>query len=189
MQYIIPYLQQITKNFRFPSKTNTFHQTEDWGGPSFPQSFIPLTPWATKWLMRLACTGRWNLSSSKVWRDDTGYCKLPVSDRMGGWLFLRWHPGIPTSKWFFGTTRITWSIVGNVFWREVMSKQHMEVTYDYFYGTKEIYIIWRKISQMQVSHICLKMIFTKHRPFTGKVDIKWMILTSKKWTLPLGQCN
>ena len=125
MQYIIPYLQQITKNFRFPSKTNTFHQTEDWGGPSFPQSFIPLTPWATKWLMRLACTGRWNLSSSKVWRDDTGYCKLPVSDRKGGWLFFRWHPGNPTSKWFWNNKNgpeISWQrfLEGGV-----MSKQHI----------------------------------------------------------------
>ena len=119
MQYIIPYLQQISKNFRFSSKTNTFHQTEDWGARA-SQSFIPLTPWATKWLMRLACTGRWNLSEfSKVWREMirvTANCRWVIG-RVGDFSPDDIQEIQQASD--FGTTRTDLKYRGNVFWREV----------------------------------------------------------------------
>ena len=151
MQHIFPYIQQITK-FSFHCSSEelqiSLHTTEDRGprGRSCP-TLHPLTPWATKWLMRLACTGRWNLGSSKLWRDDTDSSTAGDRSWVGGWLFFRWHPGIPTSKWFWNNKehlKYRWhSFLEGGHVKTAYRKSPMIILWD------KSMIIWTKISQIQ----------------------------------------
>ena len=54
----------------------------------------------------------------------------------------------------FGTTRTDLKYRGNVFLEGgVMSKQHMEVTYDYFYGTKEVYNMEKNLADASLTYL------------------------------------
>lgn len=143
MQHIIPYIQQLTK-FSFHCSNEELQislQTTEDRGPSFLQSFLLWPPWATKWLMRLACTGRWNLSEfSKVWREMIRVTATAV-EWSEGWAGDFSSDDIPETQqasdvW---NNKNTWNIVATFLEGGVMSKQHIGSHLVIFYETKEIY--------------------------------------------------